>query len=393
MAVNSEPAAQLEHKGYNRGLILGLTMAESMLLLVFCLLLVAAAIINNERLKANRAENELKVVQEQLVAAKQEIATVTQERDTAKATVITLTANLEDLKLKLRSAEEKLALAEKQLKQAEEQLHALTLASADREKFEKEWRDLQLAKQQLQELKDLSVTPESVKKDRSDLLLAKQELQHLKNLGVTIEKVEEFKKTLTVLKENGLPTEDNAALAARLKELKAAEKSLTASKPHEWPPIINLSEADGNYFRSGSAELEASFEAKLRGTVSNQIADALQKYQVDVIEVVGHTDEQPISRKGSNLDQTVMDVLDGKKSIAGVVPADNAGLGLARAVSVANVLKSEGKLNGATILPLSAAQLILPGDMVTTGQAGAEEKRRRIEIRIRRRNQDQQITQ
>lgn len=359
MAVTTEPASQLEHKGYNRGLILGLTMAESMLLLVFCLLLVAAAIINNERNKALKAQDDLKSVQQELITAKHETATVKRERDDAKAVVTKLMADIEDLRLKLKTAED-------QLKQSNEQLQAVTLASNDPEKFEKEWRDLQLAK---------------------------QELQRLTDMGVPVAKIEEFKKSLTVLKENGLPVEDAVALAARLKELKAAETSLTVSKPHEWPPIINLSEADGNYFRSGSAELEASFEAKLRGTVSNQIADALQKYQVDVIEVVGHTDEQPISRKGSNLDQTVMEVLDGKKSIASVVPADNAGLGLARAVSVANVLKSEGKLNRATILPLSAAQLILPGDIVTTGQAGAEEKRRRIEIRIRRRNVEQQVAE
>ncbi|MBY3342886.1 OmpA family protein [Rhizobium laguerreae] len=341
MAVTAEPSNHLEHKGYNRGLILGLTMAESMLLLVFCLLLVAAAIINNERTKAL---SDQKSLQQQVVAAQQELAAAKLER--------------EDVRQKLQIAEDK-------LKQAHEQLQALTLASVDREKFEKEWRDLQLAKQELQKLNDS---------------------------GVTAEKVEEFQKTLVVLKENQLP-EDAAALSARLKELSAAETSLAASKPHEWPPIINLSEADGNYFRSGSAELEAAFDAKLRGAVSDQIADALQRYQVDVIEVVGHTDEQPIFRRGSNLDQTVMDVLDGKKSVAGVVPADNAGLGLARAVSVANALKSEGKLKGATILPLSAAQLILPGDVITTGQAGAEETRRRIEIRIRRRNQEQQVAE
>lgn len=338
MVAPAEPASQLEHKGYNRGLILGLTMAESMLLLVFCLLLVAAAIVNNERDKTQKAQDDLRTAQEQ---------------------VLTATADIAALKLKLHAAEER-------AKAAEEQLQVLTVASLDPEKFEKEWRDLQLAKQQL---------------------------QHWEDLGVTAEKVEEFQKTLTMLRENELPVEDATALATRLKELKAVEASLATSKPHEWPPIINLSEADGNYFRSGSAELEAPFEAKLRGTVSDQIADALQKYQVDVIEVVGHTDEQPISRRGSNVDQTVMDVLDGKKSIAGVVPADNAGLGLARAVSVANVLKSEGKLNGATILPLSAAQLIMPGDVLTSGQAGAEEKRRRIEIRIRRRNQEQQVSQ
>jgi len=40
-----EHAGQIETKGYNRGLILGFTMAESLLLVVFCLLLVTAAIM------------------------------------------------------------------------------------------------------------------------------------------------------------------------------------------------------------------------------------------------------------------------------------------------------------------------------------------------------------
>ena len=66
-------------------------------------------------------------------------------------------------------------------------------------------------------------------------------------------------------------------------------------------------------------------------------------------------------------------------------PADNAGLGLARAISVANVLRGNPALSGITVLPLSAAQLILPGDTLTVGQAGNVETRRRIEIRIRRR--------
>ncbi|APO72198.1 hypothetical protein IE4872_PD01677 (plasmid) [Rhizobium gallicum] len=69
-----------------------------------------------------------------------------------------------------------------------------------------------------------------------------------------------------------------------------------------------------------------------------------------------------------------------------MLPADNAGLGLARALAVAIELKADKKLEGATILPMSAAQLVLPGDTLTRGQAGNVESRRRIEIRIRRRN-------
>ncbi len=63
--------------------------------------------------------------------------------------------------------------------------------------------------------------------------------------------------------------------------------------------------------------------------------------------------------------------MDGKLPISAVEPADNAGLGLARAIAVANVLKANPKLKNVTILPMSAAQLILPGDTITAGQAGA----------------------
>ncbi|TIQ03105.1 MAG: hypothetical protein E5X61_34600, partial [Mesorhizobium sp.] len=49
-----------ERKGYGRGLILGLTMAETMLLLVFCLLLVAAAIIADQRRKTEQALDSLR---------------------------------------------------------------------------------------------------------------------------------------------------------------------------------------------------------------------------------------------------------------------------------------------------------------------------------------------
>ena len=104
------------------------------------------------------------------------------------------------------------------------------------------------------------------------------------------------------------------------------------------------------------------------------------------MEVIGHTDEQPLSRSNSNMDKNSINVLASKAAVSTLVPADNAGLGLARAISVANVLKANAALEGITVLPLSAAQLILPGDMLTLGEAGDVETRRRIEIRIRRRD-------
>lgn len=328
MVASAEPAAKLEHKGYNRGLILGLTMAESMLLLVFCLLLVAAAIIKAEQNKALRAQMQLQELQQQ----------VAKEKSETKKNVEKLSGEITALQAQLQSA---------------------NIQPADGKKFEKEWRDLVLARDTVQRLKDQGLEPE-----------------RLAELG----------KALVVLKESGFSIQDAKLLEERLQGLLEMEQKQADAKPHQWPPIINLSEAGGYFFRSGSAELTPEFEGKLTGSIAHQIAQNLEQYQVDIIEVIGHTDEQPISRTVSNLDQSYIDVLKGKKPIAAVLPADNAGLGLARAIAVANILKADKKLVGATILPMSAAQLVLPGDTLTKGQAGNVESRRRIEIRIRRRN-------
>lgn len=124
----------------------------------------------------------------------------------------------------------------------------------------------------------------------------------------------------------------------------------------------------------------------MTGNIADLIAANLKNYGADIVEVIGHTDEQPISRTNSNLDKNAIAVLSATKSVTALEPADNAGLGLARAISVANVLRDNHELSGITVLPLSAAQLILPGDRLTSGQAGNVETRRRIEIRIRRRD-------
>ena len=55
---NSSSSIATERKGHRRGLVLGFTMAETFLLLVFCLLLVAAAAISTERQARNQAVRE-----------------------------------------------------------------------------------------------------------------------------------------------------------------------------------------------------------------------------------------------------------------------------------------------------------------------------------------------
>ena len=155
---------------------------------------------------------------------------------------------------------------------------------------------------------------------------------------------------------------------------------------HQWPPIIRLSEADGNFFKTGSAELSPEFREKLMTSTPEQILALIKKYDVDVIEVVGHTDEQPVGLRQSNLDRDLVPVLRNYASIGSLVPADNAGLGLARAVSVVSVLSRSPLLSGYKLIPLSGAQLVNTDETLAIGGAfsGDVRERRRIEIRLRK---------
>jgi len=166
----------------------------------------------------------------------------------------------------------------------------------------------------------------------------------------------------------------------------AVEQGLASSgSGHRWPPIIKLTDADGYFFESGKATLRPEFEAKIRGPVIEQLLADAQKYDTDVIEVVGHTDEQPIGPRSSNLDKELMTALVNHPAVDILLPADNAGLGIARAVSVAGVLKADGRLANYKVLPLSGAQLINPDEtLVTTLSLRDVRERRRIEIRLRK---------
>ncbi|WP_259671239.1 MULTISPECIES: hypothetical protein [unclassified Rhizobium] len=331
-----ENAGQIETKGYNRGLILGFTMAESLLLVVFCLLLVTAAIIVKERKRAEDAIEQLSAVTE--------------------------THRQQD----------------QQIKELEAEVAALTskLPEAEQAAYDEDWRELVLQKDTYKRIKEVLG-----EKDAADMLRRVEALIAAEQRAVDLESAND--------RLNAQRRDLTARLEAALKQHEAREAELAklsaSGKPHEWPPIISLAEANGYFFRSGSAELSTSFTDQLNGSISDEIAKNLGTYGADIVEVIGHTDEQPISRLNSNLDKNSIDVLSSRKPITTLEPADNAGLGLARAISVANLLRANKSLSGITVLPLSAAQLILPGDTLTVGQAGNVETRRRIEIRIRRR--------
>ncbi|WP_315921809.1 hypothetical protein [Mesorhizobium sp. SP-1A] len=344
-----------EHRGYNRGLILGLTMAESMLLLVFCLLLITGAIIVKEKERAQQAEASLE-------NAKAELVKLTEERN-----------NL--IKVALNNT-----------------------------KSEDTWRKLVLAQQQMDEITRVKLVPEELTKNAAVIRAAidqkitpediaqieklKADSKALSEIDVDPERLKELLAAINLLESilsEETPLEDQIMEMVALAE---KGKATEGSKPHEWPPIINLSETKDYYFKSGSAELSPAFRQLLQDKTAHQIIGIAKKYGVDVVEVIGHTDEQRINGVRSNLDTEISSVLNSSKDIAVLKPGDNAGLGLARALAVTQVLSSLPELRGLTILPMSGAQLTLPSDQLTDGKdAGSSEGRRRIEIRVRKRNE------
>jgi outer membrane protein OmpA-like peptidoglycan-associated protein len=337
--MTAETSTRAETKGYNRGLILGFTMAESLLLVVFCLLLVAAAVIARERQRAEDAIHDATRLQ-------RELSEETKKADDLDIQVVVLTQRLAPGAQRARTDDS-------------------------------EWRELVLAKRAWSDVKEKlgTKTPGELSATIDRLLV--EERAFAKAEKAADERDKQLAEAVA----------GRDALQKRLDDAgdKLASRQ-SSPKQHDWPPIISLSEANGNYFRSGSAELTIAFTDKLNGSISDQIAAILKEYGANIVEVIGHTDEQPVSRTTSNMDKAAIDVMSARKPATTLEPADNAGLGLARAISVADVLKGNKALAGVSVLPLSAAQLILPGDTLTAGQAGNVEARRRIEIRIRRRD-------
>lgn len=156
---------------------------------------------------------------------------------------------------------------------------------------------------------------------------------------------------------------------------------------HRWPPIITLNEAEQYAFETGSAELSDKLRDALNTTIKDQILKILgEGYGADVIEVVGHTDERPITGY-SNLNDRLVPTLENQWEANQLSPADNVGLGMARAVAVVKVLQGVITNEGVDIIPLSGGQAVDLNDKLASGSNGGDQpSRRRIEIRLRQRN-------
>jgi flagellar motor protein MotB len=326
---------------YRQGLVLGLTMAEIMILVVFCLLIAMAAFLRIEHAKRQEAEDRLRQEKFASVADRQLIELI--KRDNRLS-----------------------------------ELLKGDLSSSNSTAVDEFWRELVESRAIVAATKQAGLSTAEIRGRVADL-------KSLKDKGVKMENV--VRDAAVAASVDKAMSRSGAATPEEI--AKIIERGLLSQGTpggHKWPPIISLSEADGYYFRSGSAELSPTFREALLDSTPRRIAQYIKDYDVDVIEVVGHTDEQPLSGiRQSNLDRDLLPVLNGATNISSIVPADNAGLGLARAVSVVSVLRQSSLLAGFKVLPLSGAQLINTDEsLVVSGTPGDIQERRRIEIRLRK---------
>lgn len=169
----------------------------------------------------------------------------------------------------------------------------------------------------------------------------------------------------------------------------ASKTKKPVKTPRDKPPIVLLREADGFNFAPGSAEISTDFASRIQSEILPKIKEIARTYKARVVEVVGHTDGVPVGpnlRVRANLDNSIAPYIHSHTAIA-PVPFDNIGLGMARAVTVARALSSAGLSLKMEILPMSAGSLISLDDRLNpSGLKDDDRTRRRIEIRIRRRN-------
>lgn len=337
----NSPIAETE-RGHRRGVVLGFTMAELLLLLLFCLLLISATALLDK-------DKEIAGLKDQVEAS----------------------AGLSAKDIP-RNALQMQVLLNKLFQQGVPQLK-----DAD---FAKLWDKLVLARDMEGMVTSAGLeSPEDLKQ----LLTVWGEMEGRFASEAEMAKLIAMVERMVAAGADTLTAEQMEALVAEV------SSTAPGSDPpgSRWPPIISL---DGNRYRFeiGSAEITPEFQTYLEDEAAGTIAGLLKQYNANVIEIVGHTDEQVIQpniEKTSNLDLLAIPAVNGTPGVR-LVPVDNAGLGLARAIEVARVLRGQPELAGMKVVPLSAGQLMRKGDVLSPGGGEAlnDPDRRRIEIRVRR---------
>lgn len=185
-----------------------------------------------------------------------------------------------------------------------------------------------------------------------------------------------------LMEENHRLKIENETLETRVRDLTVEITRLSDQYRRDKPPIITLDEASGYNFQSGSAELSENFGRAIDEEIVQKLCSIFLEYGVDVVEVIGHTDGQPIGGAG-NLDYFLEQAAAGQTQLTTLAAGSNADLGLIRAVAVARRLRETGRLPEATMVrAYSAAQLLLPDGSLSPTVRHDDPARRRIELRF-----------
>ena len=122
-------------------------------------------------------------------------------------------------------------------------------------------------------------------------------------------------------------------------------------------------------------------ENLLKNNIVSRLKEIKDKYEVNVIEVIGHTDGV-MARGNSNLDEKLADAV-ANGDISGLSYGSNADLGLMRALAVVFFLQKQPQLSGIKFRAYSAAQLIPPNEVAgDPNHTDFDTRRRRIELRF-----------
>jgi flagellar motor protein MotB len=155
----------------------------------------------------------------------------------------------------------------------------------------------------------------------------------------------------------------------------------------EDPPIIEIEDNGSFRFTSGSAQIPNGMDTYLRSELFKQIEEQVNKNNINIVEIIGHTDGQPNGIIASNLDGNIEKVANNQLPISSLKASSNADLGLMRALAIVQVLKDiqkrSGRLKNVKFNAYSAGQLILPKG-VKNSDKNNDSRRRRIEIRFTR---------
>ena len=375
---------------YRRGVIFGLTMAEILLLLIFCLLLFMATLDEkieeltklNETLESQNLEyfRENKILLAQNVRYKENIDALGQDTS-VPIEVYEVVTKMDDEEL---------------FKFVENSELASTLSPEDfSEVFEKaeQW-DTVTNQPQNPKVDIITDLAKELKPEQLNKLIENAYVASQTDAEVLDAALEEFNKPKEKPPEPALAPIDpkirELAESVSLDDLKLLAEGKMEEKVeagNNWPPIISLPEAENYSFKLGSAQLTESFKGQLSNEIVNQILRTLSEYDADLIEVIGHTDLQPMSMaRVTNLDKSALEYFETADKVS-LRARDNAGLGYARALSVTKHLLQTPELKDYTILPYSAAQMVTPNHTITTKDDNFDSSQlRRIEIRVRRQN-------